>query len=111
MKKYKRVFVVVLDSLGIGAMPDAAKFGDANTDTFGHIVREYGKLNIPNLKKLGMYNLHPVEGEPGVEKPLGRFCRMEEMSNGKDTMTGHWEMMGLRIVSDIYRYRFPEGTY
>ena len=97
MKKYKRIFVVVLDSLGIGAMPDAAKFGDANTDTFGHIVREYGKLNIPNLKKLGMYNLHPVTGESGVENPLGRFCKMEEMSNGKDTMTGHWEMMGLRI--------------
>ena len=97
MKKYKRIFVVVLDSLGIGAMPDAAKFGDANTDTFGHIVREYGKLNIPNLKKLGMYNLHPVTGESGVENPLGKFCKMKEMSNGKDTMTGHWEMMGLRI--------------
>jgi len=97
MKKYKRVFVVVLDSLGIGAMPDAERFGDAGTDTFGNIVKSYGKLNIPNLKKLGMYNLHPVDGESGVDKPLGRFCKMEEMSNGKDTMTGHWEMMGIRI--------------
>lgn len=97
MKKYKRIFVVVMDSLGIGAMPDAKKFGDENTDTFGHIVSSYGKLNIPNLKKLGMYNLHPVEGEPGIDAPIGRFFKMEEMSNGKDTMTGHWEMMGLRI--------------
>ena len=60
MRKYKRVFVVVLDSLGIGAMPDAERFGDTNTDTFGHIVKSYGKLDIPNLKKLGMYNLHTV---------------------------------------------------
>ena len=97
MKKYKRIFVVVMDSLGIGAMPDAKKFGDENTDTFGHIVSSYGKLNIPNLKKLGMYNLHPVEGEPGIDAPIGRFFKMKEMSNGKDTMTGHWEMMGLRI--------------
>lgn len=96
MERYKRVFLIVLDSLGIGAMPDSPKFGDEGVDTFGHIVEKMGTLDIPNLEKLGMLNLHPAGKMEGVEKPLGRYMRLGEMSNSKDTMTGHWEMMGIR---------------
>ena len=95
MKKYERIFVIVLDSLGIGAMPDSEKFGDVG-DTFGHILDKMGSLEIPNLKKLGMLNLHPAGNMQGVEKPIGRYMRVSEASNGKDTMTGHWEMMGIK---------------
>ena len=96
MDKYKRIFVVVLDSLGIGAMSDSEKFGDKDVDTFGHILEEKGTLNIPNLQKLGMLNLHPAGNMTGVEKPLGKYTSLSEASNGKDTMTGHWEMMGIK---------------
>lgn len=96
MKRYQRVFVVVLDSLGIGAMPDSEKFGDVGVDTFGHIIEAAGPLQIPNLTKLGMMNLHPAAGMESAEAPMGRYMRLGEASNGKDTMTGHWEMMGLK---------------
>lgn len=96
MNAYKRIFVIVLDSLGIGAMPDAENFGDVNVDTFGHILNTMRTLDIPNLQKLGMLNLHPAGEMKGVEKPLGRYMRVAEASNGKDTMTGHWEMMGIK---------------
>ena len=95
METYKRVFVIVLDSLGIGAMPDSEKFGDKGVDTFGHILDKMGKLDIPNLQKLGMLNLHKGGTMEEIEKPLGRYMRIGEASNGKDTMTGHWEMMGI----------------
>ena len=96
MEKYKRIFVIVLDSLGIGAMPDAGKFGDKEVDTFGHILEKMKILNIPNLQKLGMLNLHPAGEMKGVERSLGKYMRLAEASNGKDTMTGHWEMMGIQ---------------
>ncbi len=96
MERYKRVFLIVLDSLGIGAMPDSLKFGDEGVDTFGHIVDTMGSLNIPNLERLGMLNLHPAGKMKGVERPAGRYMRLGEMSDSKDTMTGHWEMMGIR---------------
>ena len=95
METYKRVFVIVLDSLGIGAMPDSEKFGDKGVDTFGHILDKMGTLDIPNLQKLGMLNLHKGGTMEGVENPIGRYMRIGETSNGKDTMTGHWEMMGI----------------
>lgn len=95
METYKRVFVIVLDSLGIGAMPDSEKFGDKGVDTFGHILDKMGTLDIPNLQKLGMLNLHKGGSMEGIEKPIGRYMRIGEASNGKDTMTGHWEMMGI----------------
>ena len=97
MKRYKRIFVIVLDSLGIGAMPDAPEYGDAGVDTFGHILRAVGPLSIPHLQKLGMLNLHPCPQLGPVPVPAGRFMRMAEASRSKDTMTGHWEMMGLYI--------------
>lgn len=96
MREYKRIFVIVLDSLGIGAMPDSAKFGDDGVDTFGHILEKMGTLEIPNLQKLGMLNLHAAGNMHGIEKPIGRYMRLGEISNGKDTMTGHWEMMGIK---------------
>ena len=92
---YKRIFVIVLDSLGIGAMPDSEKFGDRDVDTFGHILDRMGTLEIPNLQKLGMLNLHTGGKMYGIENPIGKITRLKEASNGKDTMTGHWEMMGI----------------
>ena len=97
MKKYKRIFTIVVDSLGIGAMEDSEKFGDVGVDTLGHIAESVETFNIPNLQKLGMANLHPIKNVSPVEKPLGYFMEMNETSVGKDTMTGHWEMMGLNI--------------
>lgn len=96
-KKYKRVFVVVLDSLGIGAMKDAEKFGDVAVDTLGHIAESVESLNIPNLQKMGIANLHPIKHVAKADKPLGYYAALNEASVGKDTMTGHWEMMGLHI--------------
>ena len=96
MKKYNRIFVIVLDSLGIGAMPDSEKFGDVGVDTFGHILDQMGTLEIPNLKKLGMLNLHCGVNMGKAAEPMGRYARLGEASNGKDTMTGHWEMMGIK---------------
>lgn len=97
-KKYKRIFTIVIDSLGAGAMPDAAEYGDAGTDTLGHISKSVDSLVIPNLQKLGMANLHPLKQVEAVAKPLAHYGKLREASTGKDTMTGHWEMMGLHIT-------------
>lgn len=97
-KKYKRIFTIVIDSLGIGAMADAAQYGDAGTDTLGHISQNVSELKIPNLQKLGMANLHQLNNVSAVENPMGYFTSLKEASVGKDTMTGHWEMMGLHIT-------------
>lgn len=94
-KKYKRVFVIVIDSLGAGAMPDAAKFGDAGTDTLGHIAERTPNFAIPWLQKLGMANLHQLASVAPVKNPLAYYGKLREASSGKDTMTGHWEMMGI----------------
>lgn len=96
MNEYKRIFVIVLDSLGIGAMPDSPRFGDEGVDTFGHILEKMKTLDIPNLRKLGMLNLHTAGAMELVPDPSGRYLRLGEASNGKDTMTGHWEMMGIK---------------
>ena len=98
-KKYKRIFTVVIDSLGTGEMPDAASYGDAGTDTLGHIAANVEAFKIPNLQKLGIANLKDLAGIAPVEKPLAYYGKLREASNGKDTMTGHWEMMGLHITT------------
>lgn len=98
MKKYKRIFTIVIDSLGIGAMPNAAEYGDAGTDTLGHIDERMKEFHIPNLAKIGMANLHPMIHVAKPECPMGYYARLSEASVGKDTMTGHWEMMGLQIT-------------
>ena len=98
-KKYKRIFTVVIDSLGAGEMPDASSYGDAGTDTLGHIAANVEEFKIPNLQKLGIANLKDLAGIAPVEKPLAYYGKLREASNGKDTMTGHWEMMGLHITT------------
>ncbi len=107
-KKYKRVFLIVLDSLGIGAMPDSEKFGDVGVDTFGHIAEKMmsgeGRFDIPNLVKLGIGNLHEMDGVSKTDAPLAKYCALKEKSLGKDTMTGHWEMMGLYITKPFQTF-------
>ena len=99
MKKYKRIFTVVLDSVGIGAANDAAAFGDEGADTLGHIADRVEGLKIPNLQRLGLANLRNLHGVSAAPEPEGYFACLREASNGKDTMTGHWEMMGLHITT------------
>lgn len=94
--RFDRVFVIVLDSLGIGPMADSARFDDAGADTLGHISETVEHLDIPNLQRLGLANLKPLKQVKPAEHPEGYFMAMNEASNGKDTMTGHWEMMGIR---------------
>ena len=98
MGKYKRIFTIVIDSLGVGALPDAKDYDDIGTDTLGHIAEKMESFQIPNLRKIGMANLHPLKNVDAVEKPLGYYTYLHEASTGKDTMTGHWEMMGLHIT-------------
>lgn len=98
MKAYRRIFVVVLDSLGAGAMDDAAQYGDAGTDTLGHISASVEQFYIPNLQALGLANLHPLKQVALVQHPMARYTTLREASCAKDTMTGHWEMMGLRTT-------------
>ena len=104
---YKRIFLVVMDSVGIGEAPDAEKFGDIGSDTLGHIAEHLNGLNMPFMEKLGLGNIKEVKGIKKVESPLASFTKMEEASNGKDTMTGHWELMGLHIETP-FRV-FPDG--
>ena len=94
--RFNRIFVIVLDSLGIGPMADSARFDDAGADTLGHISETVEHLDIPNLQRLGLANLKPLKQVKPAEHPEGYFMAMNEVSNGKDTMTGHWEMMGIR---------------
>ncbi|KYD20180.1 MAG: phosphopentomutase [Caldibacillus debilis] len=105
--KYKRVFLIVMDSVGIGEAPDAAEFNDAGADTLGHIAEKMNGLNMPNMAKLGLGNIREIKGIPKAERPLAFYTKMKEASAGKDTMTGHWEIMGLRI--DTPFQVFPEG--
>lgn len=95
VNQFRRIFVIVLDSLGIGSMADSAAYGDVAVDTFGHIATYMGGLHIPNLQRLGAANLHPLEGVPPIPNPCGYYTALHERSKGKDTMTGHWEMMGI----------------
>ena len=103
-KKYKRVFTIVIDSLGAGDAVDAAAFGDAGTDTLGHIAESVGNLHIPNLQKLGIANMKLLKNIAPVETPKAYYTRLNEASNGKDTMTGHWEMMGLHITKPFLTF-------
>ncbi len=104
MKKYNRVFVVVMDSLGVGAMPDSEKFGDVGVNTLGHISESVENFAIPNLQKLGMANIIPLRQVEPAKQPMARYAKLREKSNGKDTMTGHWEMMGLWITKPFLTF-------
>ena len=103
-KKYKRIFTIVIDSLGVGGAKDAAAYGDAGTDTLGHIAESVDRLAIPNMRKLGIANMKELKNIVPVEKPLAYFTKMNEASTGKDTMTGHWEMMGLHITKPFLTF-------
>ena len=98
MEKYKRIFVIVMDSLGVGAMSDSPEFGDVGVNTLGHISQSVDSFYMPNLQKMGMANLTPLKQVDPVEKSLGYYGKLNEKSRGKDTMTGHWEMMGLEVT-------------
>lgn len=104
MRKYNRIFVVVLDSLGIGEAPDSPEYGDVGVDTLGHIAETVSDFHIPNLQKLGIANLHPLKGIAAAEKPMGKYMRLREKSHGKDTMTGHWEMMGFYVTTPFQTF-------
>ena len=99
MRKFKRIFLIVIDSLGIGAMKDAAEYGDAGADTLGHIDRTVKELKLPAMERLGLGNLCTLSHVASSDHPLGYYARLNEVSLGKDTMTGHWEMMGLHITT------------
>lgn len=114
-RSLERVIWIVLDSVGIGAMPDAAEFGDEGSDTLGNIARQQ-KLNLPNLRRLGLANIKPLAGLPCVEEPVGAYGKCALASPGKDTTTGHWEMAGVLLKKPFptYPHGFPPevmGTF
>ena len=102
----KRVFLIVLDSFGIGAEPDAAAFGDEGTNTLGAIAK-HPNFNCPNLRRLGMFNIDGVTAGEKTDAPIGSFARLQEQSMGKDTTIGHWEIAG--VVSPKPLPTFPNG--
>lgn len=104
--KFSRICLVVLDSAGIGAMPDAAVWGDVGADTLGNIFKSRN-VNVPNLQNLGLGNIRPLDGVPPVERPIGSYGKCTLSSNGKDTTTGHWEMAGI-ILKKAFP-TFPDG--
>lgn len=107
---YKRIFLIVMDSLGIGEAPDAKDYNDVGANTIGHIAERMA-LNIPNMKQLGYGNIAPIKGVEAAEKPRAFYTKMQEASLGKDTMTGHWEMMGLYITKPFQTFTdtgFPD---
>ena len=104
--KFSRICLMVLDSAGIGEMPDAAAWGDAGADTLGHIL-ESRKVNLPNLQRLGLGNIRQLAGVAPVDDPMGSFGKCTLKSNGKDTTTGHWEMAGIILKTGFPT--FPDG--
>ncbi|HEX6190518.1 MAG TPA: phosphopentomutase [Pyrinomonadaceae bacterium] len=103
---FNRITLIVLDGAGIGAMPDAPEWGDAGSDTFGHIC-ESRQLKLPNLQSLGLGNIRPLNGVPAIDKPRGSYGKCALKSNGKDTTTGHWEMAGIILERAFPTY--PKG--
>lgn len=104
MEQYRRIFTIVIDSMGVGQMADAKEYGDYDVDTLGHISEKMDTFHIPNLQKLGLANLHPLKQVQPVEKPLAYYTKLNEASRGKDTMTGHWEIMGLHITKPFQTF-------
>ena len=109
MAEVKRVILMVMDSLGVGALPDAEKYGDKGADTLGHIADRMGDgFKIPELSKLGFGNIEAAAGGRfRTEKPEGSYCRLMEKSAGKDTITGHWEIAGIETKIPFKTY--PDG--
>ncbi|WP_098744174.1 phosphopentomutase [Paenibacillus sp. EZ-K15] len=105
--RFKRICCIVLDSVGIGELPDASSFGDQGAYTLGHIAAKVPGLALPNLQKLGLGNIAQLKGVQPTEKPLAYYSKMAEVSVGKDTMTGHWELAGLKVMMPFNVY--PDG--
>src|SRR5512144_3158579 len=103
----RRFVIVVADSAGCGAQPDAAEYGDLGSDTIGNTSRAVGGVALPNLGRLGLGHLTAIAGVPPDPAPLGSFGKMQERSQGKDTITGHWEMMGVVLKEGLAL--FPDG--
>lgn len=110
LSRYRRIVLIVLDSVGIGALPDASLYGDEGVHTLGHVAEHRGGLHMPNFARFGLGNIEPVEGVPPAPEPQASYGKMAEKSAGKDTTTGHWELMG--VVTDqpfkTYPHGFPE---
>ena len=108
---YKRVFLIVIDSVGVGALPDAHLFGDEGSNTIKHIADVAGPIHLPNMEKIGLGHLTEIKGVEPLDKTIGNYSKMAEISNGKDTMTGHWEIMGLKITEPFITFTdtgFPQ---
>lgn len=110
MQAIHRAIVVILDSVGIGELPDAADYGDAGSHTLGNIAHALGGLDLPHLQQLGLGNIDAIEGVPAVDTPQASYGKMTELSTGKDTTSGHWELMGLVLERPFptYPHGFPE---
>lgn len=108
--RFNRIHLVVLDSVGIGEAPDSHLFGDEGAHTLGHIGEEMNGLHMPNMGRLGLSNIEPIKGIAPEERPLAYYTKMQEASVGKDTMTGHWEIMGLNVDKPfkVYPNGFPQ---
>ena len=101
---YKRIFLIVIDSVGCGELEDAHLFGDEGANTIKHISEAAGGITLPNMEKLGYGNITEINGVKPLKDAIGFYSKMNEMSNGKDTMTGHWELMGLKIVEPFITF-------
>lgn len=106
----KRIILVVMDSLGVGALPDAERYGDAGADTLGHIAAHMPEFHIPNLRAMGLGSIDGVKAVSAAETPAGAFGRFAEASSGKDTITGHWEIAGLLTTTPFRTFEhFPDN--
>lgn len=107
MNRFSRVFLIVLDSVGIGELPDAKKFNDEGSHTLGHIAQKVDGFALPHLAELGLGTIAPLHNVPAVAAPRAHYGKMKEISMGKDTTTGHWEIMGLHVSTPFNTY--PDG--
>ena len=101
---YKRIFTIVIDSVGCGEAPKSYLYGDKNVNTIGNLARAVGGVNLPTLQKMGFGNITEIMGVEPVDNPIASWGKMDELSNGKDTMTGHWEIMGLEVKTPFLTF-------
>ena len=105
MKKIERITIIVLDSVGAGELPDANLFDDCGSNTLGNMAKAYGGMSLPNMGKLGLGNITEIEGTPAVENAEGAYGRAIEVSHGKDSTTGHWEIAGVPLERPFPNYK------
>ncbi|MEJ2722123.1 MAG: phosphopentomutase, partial [bacterium] len=112
MKTYRKILCIVLDGVGVGEAPDAAAFGDTGSNSLGNTARHVGALRLPTLGRLGLGNIIPVDGVDRVESPYGFYGKMTPKAAGKDSTSGHWELMGCVINEPfpVYPLGFPDDV-